>query len=904
MNYLYRFVQHPRIYMAASALLVLMTMSGVAWQVSLHLDNERNLPLIQSLGAYTATLDGGTTNSQAMGAAILFGLINQEAKRLVYGKSPADTPAVMASLHVLRTQFIADAVFLVNRQGVIVAHSSQPQVQAVGRNIFFQPFVQRALQGSPGVYPAVGMIDNTPGIYLAAPLRATANRTSDPIGAVVFRIGYDKLNLLLKNWTDGIAILLSPQGVIFASNRDDWLFRPTQKIDRVSDTRQFGSLLDLTHPLPLALNTDETRVEGMRYAVLRQTLDWDDPKGDWKLVLLDLRAPWWTQWQVLGAATLSGLFTSLALFWIFNLVSNASLLRKMYIQLQQSDAVLREREQLLKETQSIAELGTYAFDIYTGQFELSEITYKLLGIDSSYEHSLNGWIALTHPDEQAMLFDYFTNETPGHEKSFDREYRIIRHNDQSTRWMHGLGKLRFDCDGKPIQLVGTIQDITLRKRAEMEIQSLAFYDHLTGLPNRRLLQDRLSHTLAVCKREELSGALLFIDMDNFKSLNDTLGHDIGDLLLQQVASRLTTCVRENDTVARLGGDEFVVMLDDLNLDTLHAAAQAEAIAHKILITLGKAYKLDAHDCHSTPSIGIAQFYGHDKTMEELLKQADIAMYQAKKAGRNTLRFFDPQMQIAITSRITLETELRRALDAQDQLILHYQPQVNAMGQITGAEALVRWQHPRLGMMPSNEFISLAEETGLILPLGQWVLTTACRQLEAWTMSRATAHLTLSVNISAKQFNLQTFTDTVLSSTDRFRIRDGRLKLEITESFLLNNVVEIIAKMKLLQQRGISFSMDDFGTGYSSLQYLKQLPLDQIKIDQSFVRDLASSENDRTIVRTIIAMALSMNLNIIAEGVETQDQRQLLLQLGCASFQGYLYGRPVSIEEFELQLSPA
>ncbi len=907
MKYLYRLVQQPRIYLAISALMTLLMMSVAAWQANRYLDHDRDIPLIQSLGAYVSTLEGGTTNSQAMGAAILFGLENRGARQLVLGELPPDAPAILPELNSLRTQFLSECVFLLNKQGIIVAYSSKYNTQATGRNLSSQSFVKLALQGTPNVYPAVGSISNKPGIYLAAPLRAGMSSTSETIGAIAIKVGYDKLNLLLKSWPDGIAILLSPQGVVFASNRAEWLFHTTGKIgnrqiSEIRRTRQFGNLFDQSLPLPFRLDSTDTRFEGVRYAVRSLPLEWNDPAGDWKLVLLDRRPPWWTQWSVLGASCLAGLFSAMALFWLFNLTRNAFLLEKMNARLLLSDDMSRESERLLKETQNIAGLGTYTFYISSGQFEISEVTCHLLGIDNTYDPSMEGWIALIHPDDRTMELNYLNNEllnqSTDYGKSFDKEYRIIRHNDHCERWMHGLGKLKFDSQDMPIQIVGTIQDITERKQADQQIQTLAFYDHLTGLPNRRLLLDRIRQTLGICARNGLSGALLFIDLDNFKSLNDTLGHDIGDLLLQQVSLRLESCVREDDTVARLGGDEFVVMLDDLHNDPLEAAFQAETVGEKILAALGDSYQLAAHACHSTPSIGIALFNGHDKTIDELLKQADIAMYQAKKAGRNTVRFFDPKMQSVMMARIILETDLRHAITEQDQFLLYYQPQVDSSNRLTGTEALVRWRHPVRGIMSSDEFISLAEECGLILPLGLWVLTTACRQLASWAAQPETAHLTPSVHISAKQFNLPTFVQMVLTLIDHFGIDHGKLKLEITESFLLNNVIEIIEKMKALQERGIGFSMDDFGTGYSSLQYLKQLPLDQIKIDQSFVHDVATNDNDKAIVRTIIAMAHSLNLNIIAEGVETEEQRQFLLSEGCTHYQGYLFGKPMPIEEWK------
>jgi diguanylate cyclase (GGDEF)-like protein/PAS domain S-box-containing protein len=457
-----------------------------------------------------------------------------------------------------------------------------------------------------------------------------------------------------------------------------------------------------------------------------------------------------------------------------------------------------------------------------------------------------------------------------------------------------------DQNGTITNYVATLTDITMSKAAAEEIQSLAFFDPLTGLPNRRLLIDRLNHALASSSRSGKQGALLFLDLDHFKMLNDSLGHDIGDLLLQQVAARLTTCVREGDTVARLGGDEFVVMLESLNEQDLDAATQAEAIANKIIQVLNEPYLLATHEYHSTPSIGVTLFNDYHSDIEELLKQADISMYQAKKAGRNTVRFFNPQMQANITERVSLERALNKALALQ-QLQLHYQVQVDHLGQPTGAEALIRWQHPELGLVSPAQFIPLAEETGLILPIGQWVLETACKQIQAWQLNPLTRHLTLSVNVSTKQFHQADFVALVHAAVLKNGINPMQLKLEITESMLLERVDEIILTMQALKTIGVQFSLDDFGTGYSSLQYLKRLPLHQLKIDQSFVRDIAVDVSDQAIVRTIIAMSHSLELDVIAEGVETEEQRLLLLNNNCKRYQGYLFGKPMPITQFNTSL---
>ena len=452
--------------------------------------------------------------------------------------------------------------------------------------------------------------------------------------------------------------------------------------------------------------------------------------------------------------------------------------------------------------------------------------------------------------------------------------------------------------------VATLSDITLRKEAEDEIKLLAFYDPLTRLPNRRLLLDRLRQALASTNRSQREGALLFIDLDNFKTLNDTLGHDIGDILLQQVAQRITDCVRGGDTVARLGGDEFVVMLEDLSSNLQEAVTQTETVGEKILAQLNQPFFIGGHERHSTPSIGATLFHGRQLTVEELLKRADLAMYQAKAAGRNTMRFFDPGMQASVTSRAALETDIRHGL-REDQFLLYYQPQVDAEFKLIGAEALVRWQHPERGVVSPAEFIPLAEETGLILPLGAWVLEAACRQLSLWSKDPKTTHLTLAVNVSAKQFRQSDFVDQISVALSRAGADPRKLKLELTESLFLADIKDVIAKMTALKATGVCFSLDDFGTGYSSLSYLKRLPLDQLKIDKSFVEDVLTDINDGAIAQTIIALGQTMGLAVIAEGVETKDQCDFLSRLGCNAYQGYFFSRPLPMDgfdQFALQLS--
>nr|WP_298212460.1 EAL domain-containing protein [Acidovorax sp.] len=462
-----------------------------------------------------------------------------------------------------------------------------------------------------------------------------------------------------------------------------------------------------------------------------------------------------------------------------------------------------------------------------------------------------------------------------------------------------------DGSRKPVEFSGvfidggrlvTLQDLSQHKAAEEEINTLAYYDPLTRLPNRRLLMDRLQQALATSARHQRSGALLMLDLDNFKTLNETRGHDRGDALLLQVAHRLRSCLHEDDTVARQGGDEFVVVLEDLGDSTEEAAARGEEVGQRILSVLREPYQLDGDAHHSSLSMGVTIFSGMQETTDELLKRADLALYQAKNAGRDTLRFYDPKIQAAVSARAALELDMRAGL-AQGQFELYYQPQIDR-GRITGAEALLRWRHPRDGFVSPAHFIPLAEETGLILPLGEWVLQVACQRLAAWAQQPELAGLSLAVNVSPRQFHQSGFVAQVLAALAGAGADGRRLKLEMTEGLLLQDVEDTIDKMGQLKGYGVGFSLDDFGTGYSSLSYLKRLPLEQLKIDQGFVRDVLTDPNDAAIARTVVALGTSLGLRVIAEGVETEAQREFLERHHCHAWQGYLLSPPLPVAEFE------
>jgi len=509
---------------------------------------------------------------------------------------------------------------------------------------------------------------------------------------------------------------------------------------------------------------------------------------------------------------------------------------------------------------------------------------------------------LQHPSRLSPAFQ--PDGRPSYEKAEEMMHQAMREGVVRFEWVHcradgssfpvEVTLARLELQGHDV-LYCVWRDITDRKKAQEEAYSLAFFDPLTGLPNRRLLLDRLQQSMAASSRSGKYRALLYLDLDHFKNLNDTQGHEVGDHLLVEIARRLRACVREGDTVARLGGDEFVLLIQQLGEGLETAVSLAGTVGEKIVARLSEPCDLGPVVYQGTTSVGITLFVGQSVSVDELLKRADLAMYQAKAGGRNTVRFFDPAIQARINARAVLEAELRHAVE-RHELVLHYQPQVDTQGLCMGVEALIRWDNPNRGRVQPLDFIPLAEETGLILPIGNWVLGEACRTLRAWQNDPLTAPLTIAVNVSARQFRQSNFVHEVRAHLDASGINPERLKLEITESMLVENIEQTIATMLALKGLGVSFSLDDFGTGYSSLYYVKRLPLDQIKIDQSFVRDILVDPNDAAICRAVIAMGRSLGLRTIAEGVETQRQWAFLAGEQCDGAQGYLYARPMPAHE--------
>ncbi|MBE9485604.1 MAG: EAL domain-containing protein [Desulfuromonadales bacterium] len=454
----------------------------------------------------------------------------------------------------------------------------------------------------------------------------------------------------------------------------------------------------------------------------------------------------------------------------------------------------------------------------------------------------------------------------------------------------------------PDKICGTLRDITERKQAEARIEHLAYFDALTELPNRRLLLDRLEQNISRARRHDHYGAMLFLDLDRFKNINDSLGHPVGDMLLKDVAKRLSIDLRAEDTVSRLGGDEFVMLLSDLGIDPVDAAAAAQRKAEEIQHRLAEKYLISGHELHITPSIGVAMFPSNENSNDtgtDILRYADTAMYRAKDDGRDTIRFFLPSMQSAADSRLVIEKELRHALE-KNEFSLFFQPQVDQSGQILGAETLIRWNHSTKGFISPATFIPVAEATGMILPIGEWVLRNACQHLKAWSDAGLPIQH-LAVNVSPRQFRQPDFIRQVSLILEETGADPNLLGLELTEGMVIDNIIDTIEKMQGLKQLGIELSIDDFGTGYSSLTYLKRMPLDILKIDQSFVRDISTDANDAAIVETIISMADHLDLKVIAEGVETESELSFLIEKGCKVYQGYHFSRPIPNNLFTKQL---
>ncbi len=787
------------------------------------------------------------------------------------------------SLAVEATHLNADVTWIVNAAGDCIAASNAGTAGSfVGTNYADRDYFKQASAGQNGHQYAVGRTSKIPGLYYSAPILENGRF----IGAAVAKRDITKF----ARWTNPVnAFISDSNGVI--------ILAPDPKLE--------NHTLPKAEFLNLSLEKRQMQYKTSRFEPLTISR-WDQGQFPSAVLLGDSKEPVALVSRVLpeDAITIhlsrpmadlarlqierTGLFILLAVAGSMLIVAAGA----MVLYLRQA-----------RETETDLRIAAAAFNVQEGMM-VTDARGVILRVNQAFTE-ITGYTPDEVVGQNPRLLSSGRHDAAFYRELWDAIERIgawqgevwnrRKNGEEFPEWLTITAVKGIH--GAVTHFVATMSDISQRKAAEDEIKQLAFYDALTHLPNRRLLTDRLKQAMTTSARSGHGGALLFIDLDNFKTLNDTLGHDKGDLLLQQVADRLVRCVREGDTVSRFGGDEFVVMLEGLGDNLEDAATQTRTVGEKILTILTQPYQLAGYKHHSTSSIGATLFQGSRDSLDELLKQADLAMYQAKDAGRNVLRFFDQGMQAVANARASLEADMHQALRS-NEFILYYQPQVDRDGQLTGAEVLVRWQHPRHGLVPPAEFIPLAEETGMILPLGHWVLETACTQLVAWASRPELAHLTLAVNISARQFRHPDFADQVLAVLDQTGAKPKRLKLELTESLLLEDVADIIAKMSKLKASGVGFSLDDFGTGYSSLSYLKRLPLDQLKIDQSFVRDVLTDPNDAAIARTIVALAQSMGLTVIAEGVETEAQRAFLASEGCFAYQGYLFGRPGPVEAIE------
>lgn len=785
------------------------------------------------------------------------------------------------------------AITIFDTQGTLTARSPD---QFVGQNFSNREYFQIARQGgdSTTLYVSPPFLAAT-GEYVINLVKVIKNAQGDFAGALLASLDPAYFSVLLDSVRyapDMTSALVDSSGKLF-------LRLPTQPGVEGKNLTEPGSLYTrhLENGQKTTVLTGLSYVAGKDRMAVFVTIKPDSVPMDKPLVLVIARdlASIFEPWR-------QSVYANAILFTLLVLSSTAALLISQRRQRVYERLVARQ-EQARLQAEAELRIAAAAFDSQEGMM-VTNAQCVVLRVNKAFSQT-TGYT----PEE-------IVGKTPRllrsgrHDTDFYRAMWTSIH--QTGAWQGEIWDRRKDGSvypkwltisqvkddsGQVTHYIGTHYDITERKKAEDRINTLAFYDQLTGLPNRILLLDRLNRAMTASARSGSHGALLFIDLDNFKTLNDTQGHDMGDLLLQQVAQRFKQCIRNDDTAARQGGDEFVILLTGLGLDAHDAAMAAESIAAKILAEHNRTYRLSDADYHCGASIGVTLFKGQTTSVDDVMKQADLAMYRAKSSGRNAVRFFDPTMEAAIQARTLLEHDLRCAVDAQ-QFLLHYQPQVDGAQRITGAEVLVRWLHPQRGMVPPAEFIPLAEETDLILPLGLWVLETACRQLARWAAHPHMAELTVAVNVSANQLQQGNFVDQVLNVLRQTGANPQCLKLELTESLLVRNIEASIEKIAALKAAGVGFSLDDFGTGYSSLTYLKRLPLDQLKIDQSFVRDVLSDPNDAAIAKTVVELAKILGLSVIAEGVETREQRDFLVSQGCHAYQGYYFSKPVPLDEFE------
>ncbi|MCL1138762.1 putative bifunctional diguanylate cyclase/phosphodiesterase [Shewanella pneumatophori] len=563
---------------------------------------------------------------------------------------------------------------------------------------------------------------------------------------------------------------------------------------------------------------------------------------------------------------------------------------------------LEAKQELLNSQQRLAiaadaaKIGIWDFDLKTQSLVWDSWMYRIYGIcPKETQAAYTIWEKAVHPEDiQQALSDFHRSINTG--KNFDSEFRIVR-GDGEIRSIQASAKVITDSNNVPIRMVGSNIDITQKKLSESKIYELAHFDQLTKLPNRQLLKDRISQSLVLNRRLKSYSALLFIDLDHFKEVNDINNHSVGDQVLISFANRITQSLDAEFTICRLGGDKFIVFIPHASAQKFQAITQTKSVARKLLHNIQKPLNIDSKSFKLSASIGITLFGESATNIEDLIKQAELAMYKVKASGRNNISFYDPEMQAKIVQRKQTEKDLEQAI-LNEEFQIFFQAQVSSEQGVIGAETLLRWFHPKRGLVYPNDFIPQLEETGLLIPVGNKVLLDGCKKLQQWSKQQEFKQLTLSINVSAMQLLHEDFTDYVKQLLSTYQISAGKLKLEITESILIENIDATIAIMNDLANCGVLFSLDDFGTGFSSLCYLKSLPLTQLKIDKSFIKDLLNDDNDIAISKTIVNLATCLDLDVIAEGVEQKAQQEVLNQIGCYHYQGYYFHRPAEEYEFE------
>jgi diguanylate cyclase (GGDEF)-like protein/PAS domain S-box-containing protein len=618
-----------------------------------------------------------------------------------------------------------------------------------------------------------------------------------------------------------------------------------------------------------------------------------DAGSDWLLDFDGYVAAAYIDYNKVWLMLFTGITISILIFWLMRSIANTKIKgAQIASQLSAEIGGLNSRLSIALEASSV---GIWDWDVIDNILVWDEQMYKLYGISKDqFSGAYEAWQSGVHPDDK-FSSDEEIQKALRNERTFNTEFRVIYPNGD-IRYLRALATVQRGDDGKPLRMIGTNWDITEQKLAEKKIEELAFFDHLTSLPNRRLFADRLQRVMKLSERSKQYYALLSIDIDNFKTINDLHGHDGGDLALQAAAQHLQKGARTGDTIARMGGDEFMILLEDLGVNPLEAGSAAKTVAEKILAIFNISDKLTSSIPMCSLSIGITSFMGSDIDPDELLKQSDLALYQAKGSGRNCIKFYDEQMQALINKRTSLEATLRQAIENK-WFVLHYQPQVDGNQRIDSAEVLLRLDHPQRGLMNPGEFIDLAESTNLILPIGWWVLNAACMQLAAWASQENMVHFNLAVNISIKQFQQANFVSKIIDTVVRTGANPKLLTLELTETLFLEGKAEAMQKMQALKDYGFNFSLDDFGTGYSSLSYLKSLPFDTLKIDRTFIAEMPGNQVSNDIVRIIILMGQTLDLRVVAEGVESKEQLQYLKAMGCHHYQGFLFSHPMPLDDF-------